>query len=111
MYSSASKIGEIRQELHPYLKEEFDLDKYEEFKNKYHDILKLYETHSINDFRGDYLRAKLETPKYYKYSILEKILNITKVSFLYFLNFLSYFLVIGFLCYILYFLTFAEKVS
>ncbi|MBF4246785.1 SLATT domain-containing protein, partial [Vibrio anguillarum] len=66
MYSCAAQLGELKQEVRPYLDEQsHNEQKYLEFKNKYHQLLKLYETHSNNDFRGDYYRAKLEMPEDY----------------------------------------------
>ncbi|EMK6649099.1 SLATT domain-containing protein, partial [Vibrio cholerae] len=66
MYSCAAQLGELKQEVRPYLEDKSHNEgKYLEFKNKYHQILKLYETHSNNDFRGDYYRAKLEMPEDY----------------------------------------------
>lgn len=52
MYSCASKLGELKQRIHPYLDKEFDQAPYDSFLNEYHNILRLFETHSNNDFRG-----------------------------------------------------------
>ncbi|TOB81876.1 hypothetical protein CGJ96_24945, partial [Vibrio parahaemolyticus] len=47
MYSCAAQLGELKQEVRPYLEDKsHNKEKYLEFKNKYHQLLKLYETHS-----------------------------------------------------------------
>lgn len=91
MYSCASKLGELKQKAHPFKKEgNFAQDKYDACWKDYHDVLKLYETHSNNDFRGDYLRAKLEMPEDYAINGVERFSMSAKVWALYILNFITY---------------------
>lgn len=91
MYSCASKLGELKQKSHPKANDDaFDKYTYDSCWKEYHDVLKLYETHSSNDFRGDYLRAKLEMPEHYPIEGLSKFLASAKVWFLYLLDFVAY---------------------
>ncbi len=91
MYSCASKLGELKQKAHPFKKEgSFDQAKYDACWKDYHDVLKLYETHSNNDFRGDYLRAKLEMPEDYTIQGFDRFAMSAKVWALYTLNFVTY---------------------
>jgi hypothetical protein len=91
MYSCASKLGELKQKAHPYKNDqEFNQAAYGECWKEYHDVLKLYETHSSNDFRGDYLRAKLEMPEDYPLNGWRRLLGTSKVWFLYSVNFVTY---------------------
>ncbi|MEX0297079.1 SLATT domain-containing protein [Pseudomonas putida] len=91
MYSCASKLGELKQKAHPFKQgANFDQAKYDVCWKDYHDVLKLYETHSNNDFRGDYLRAKLEMPEDYVIKGWDKFVMSVKVWGLYILNFVTY---------------------
>ena len=90
MYSCASKIGELKQKSHPNKQAEFDRPEYDRCWKEYHDLLKLYETHSNNDFRGDYLRAKLEMPEDYKIGRTERCIITFKVWLQYAFSFISY---------------------
>ncbi len=90
MYSCASKLGELKQKAHPFKVGDFNATKYDECWKEYHDMLKLYETHSNNDFRGDYLRAKLEMSDDYPMSRAERVLGTLKVWVLYAISFTSY---------------------
>jgi len=91
MYSCASKLGELKQKAHPFKQgANFDQAKYDVCWKDYHDVLKLYETHSNNDFRGDYLRAKLEMPEDYEIKGWDKFVMSVKVWGLYILNFVTY---------------------
>lgn len=91
MYSCASKLGELKQEAHPFKTAgAFVQAKYDESWKGYHDVLKLYETHSNNDFRGDYLRAKLEMPEDYPIEGWSKFWMSAKVWGSYILNFVTY---------------------
>lgn len=90
MYSCASKLGELKQKAHPFKVGDFNAGKYDECWKEYHDMLKLYETHSNNDFRGDYLRAKLEMSDDYPMSKTERTLGTFKVWVLYAMSFTSY---------------------
>lgn len=103
MYSCASKLGELKQEAHPHkTATDFDQTKYDECWKGYHDVLKLYETHSNNDFRGDYLRAKLEMREDYTMDRLERITTSAKVWGSYALNFVTYPMVAAVLILALY---------
>ena len=90
MYSCASELGELKQKLKPYLAKEIELEKYEEFRKEYYQILKLYETHSSNDFRGDYFRAKLEMPEFYSIRGIDWWAMKFNVFFAYLIDFISY---------------------
>lgn len=89
MYSCASRLGELKQKIYPHL-ENGTHDQYNYFKDEYHVILKLYETAAINDFRADYIRAKLDMPENYKFGRAESIYLHFKVASLYTLNYLQY---------------------
>jgi len=108
MYSCASQLGELKQKIHPHLENEHDSNLYDEFRNEYHSILKLYETHSNNDFRGDYTRAKLEMPE--NYVIKGKDWGLAKIHvyWSHLLDFSSYFAVIGILGWVLCWLWFGD---
>lgn len=95
MYSCASQLGELKQKIRPQVDLEFDEDKYHEFKDEYHQILKLYETHSSNDFRGDYYRAKLEMPEFYNIKGKDWAALKSKVILVHLINFISYPIVLG----------------
>ncbi|WP_268842060.1 SLATT domain-containing protein, partial [Vibrio anguillarum] len=112
MYSCAAQLGELKQEVRPYLDEQsHNEQKYLEFKNKYHQLLKLYETHSNNDFRGDYYRAKLEMPEDYEIKGFDWCVIYLKIFVSHVLNFMSYFIVISALLGVLYWITFGEPFS
>ena len=102
MYSCASRLGELKQKIHPHLGKDHDEKIYTEFLTEYHGILKLFETHSNNDFRGDYTRAKLEMPENYKIEGWDWCTAKIHVYWTYALDFLSYLLVIGILSWLLY---------
>ncbi|TNI49217.1 SLATT domain-containing protein [Aeromonas veronii] len=112
MYSCAAQLGELKQEVRPYLDEKsHNEQKYLEFKNKYHQLLKLYETHSNNDFRGDYYRAKLEMPEDYEIKGFDWWVIYFKILLAYILDFMSYFMVISALLSVLYWISFGEPFS
>ena len=106
MYSCASKLGELKQKIHPYLDQEHDQKAYDEFRESYHQILKLFETHSNNDFRGDYTRAKLEMPENYTISGTDWWYAKAHVYWTHLLDFSSYILVISTLLLVLYWVWF-----
>lgn len=101
MYSCASQLTELKQKFRPFISKEYDEKTYSDFKDEYHKILKHYETHSINDFRGDYFRAKLEMPDFYQLDMGEWWLLQIKVAFTYLLNFISYPIVVGILSFVI----------
>lgn len=107
MYACASKLGELKREMHPFVKQaHHDQQQYEYFVKEYHKILDLYETHSNNDFRGDYFRTKLEVPEHYEIKGLQWLIVKSEVILLYILDFKSYPLVAGVLATIIYWLWF-----
>jgi hypothetical protein len=106
MYSCASQLGELKQQIRPHLEIEYDESNYHKFRDEYHQILKLFETHSNNDFRGDYYRAKLEMPESYEITGMDCVTLKSKVIFVYLLNFISYPLVIGSLAWMVCWLWF-----
>ncbi|MCB2385614.1 SLATT domain-containing protein [Thalassolituus alkanivorans] len=91
MYSCASKLGELKQRMHPY-KESGDAteEKYNEFQKEYWSVLELYETHSSNDFSADNLRARLDMPEDYGITGRKKIETILDIYRMHVLNFISY---------------------
>lgn len=95
MYTCAAKLGELKQKIHPTLDVEHDQNKYDQFRDDYNKILKLYETHAINDFRGDYFRAKLEMPENYEIKGTDWWVAKIEIYYLHTLDFLSYPLVLG----------------
>lgn len=96
MYSCASKLGELKQRAHPF-KEMSDPteEKYIEFQKEYWSILKLYETHSSNDFSADNLRARLDMSEDYKLQGWRWFLAKFTVYRMHIINFISYPLAIG----------------
>ena len=108
MYSCASKLGELKQKIHPQLELEHDKEAYDKNRDEYHSILKLYETHSNNDFRGDYTRAKLEMPENYSVKGKDWWFAKAHVYWSYFIDFLSYFTVIGILGWVICWLWFGD---
>ena len=107
MYSCASKLGELKQKSHPHVHaDNFIQDSYDRCQKEYHDVLRLYETHSNNDFRGDYYRAKLDMPEDYDMSGLERFYESGKWRMLYVLNFINYPVIICFLMFALYWVSF-----
>jgi len=106
MYSCASQLGELKQKVRPQVVLDYDQAKYHEFRDEYHQILKLFETHSNNDFRGDYYRAKLEMPEFYEINGMEWFNLKSKVVVVYLLNFISYPIVLGSLLWMICWLWF-----
>lgn len=102
MYSCASKLGDLKQKVHPHLGEKFDKNEYNKFLDEYHNILKLFETHSNNDFRGDYVRAKLEMPENYVIKGCDWFIAKFYVCWVHLLDFSSYLVMIGILSLVLY---------
>jgi len=95
MYSCASKLGELKQKVHPQLEKEHDQKEYDSFRDEYHGVLKLYETHANNDFRGDYFRAKLEMPENYEIKGIDWWVMKAQIYLLHVLDFISYPIVLG----------------
>ena len=104
MYSCASQLGELKQKVYPHLDNKYDDKKYVEHREEYHSILKLFETHSMNDFRGDYFRAKLEMPENYEINGGDWWVMKSKIYFSYSINFMSYPTVLFVLMSVLYWL-------
>jgi hypothetical protein len=92
MYSCASRLGELKQKIYPYI-QDGSVEQYNQFKDDYNSILKLYETAAINDFRGDYMRAQLDMPENYIYSNPKRAYMHVKIVTLYAFNFIQYALV------------------
>lgn len=104
MYSCASQLGELKQKVYPHLDDEFNEEIYVQHREEYHSILKLFETHSMNDFRGDYFRAKLEMPENYEIKGGDWWLMKLKIYFAYSINFISYPTVFFILLWVLHWL-------
>jgi hypothetical protein len=103
MYSCASRLGELKQNIYPHL-ENGTSQQYYSFKDEYHSILKLYETAAINDFRADYIRAQLDMPENYKFTRMKGLYLNAKVSLLYAINYLQYIIVFVLFSGLLYWL-------
>jgi hypothetical protein len=106
MYSCAAQLGELKQKVHPHLDNDYDEKIYGEYRDEYNSILKLFETHSMNDFRGDYFRAKLEMPENYVIENLNWWTLKLKIYVAYSINFVSYPTVLLILSWVLYWLWF-----
>lgn len=111
MYSCAAKIGELKQRFYPHIENKHDDKIYDKFEKDYYSVLKLYETHSTNDFRGDYYRAKIDMPKFYKLGFFKNMYIRIQIYLSYTFNFISYPTVMGVLIYVLYWLWFGENYS
>lgn len=111
MYSCASKLGELKQKVHPHLEKERSQSEYDSFRDEYHGVLKLYETHSNNDFRGDYFRAKLEMPENYEIKGFDWAVLKAQIYFLHALDFISYPIVLGPLGWVICWLWFGDAPS
>jgi hypothetical protein len=111
MYSCASKLGELKLKIHPQLELQHDTESYDKLRDEYHGILKLYETHSNNDFRGDYIRAKLEMPENYTIKGIDWLRAQAHVYWSYFCDFLSYLTVIGIMGWVICWLWFGNIVG
>jgi hypothetical protein len=91
MYSCASKLGELKQRMHPYKTiSDPSEDRYNDFQKEYWQILELYETHSSNDFSADNLRARLDMPEHYEIKGWNKIETKFIIYRMHLLNFISY---------------------
>lgn len=102
MYSCASKLGNLTQQMYPYRHmENPPHEKYYEFQKEYWSILELFETHSNNDFSGDHLRARLDMPEYYNLTGVDRWLTVLKIYRMHILNFASYFIVLAILFWVL----------
>jgi hypothetical protein len=103
MYSCASRLGELKQKIYPHI-DNGTAPQYEEFKAQYHEILKLYETAAINDFRADYVRAQLDMPENYNFGLPIKTYLHIKIFFMYLLNYIQYLFVLSVFSWLLYWL-------
>lgn len=108
MYSCASLLGELKQKIHPHLDNDHDQDLYSDFRDEYYSILKVYETHSNTDFRGDYIRSRLEMPENYNVSGVDWWIAKYEIYSAYFLNFFSYLFVLAVLGRVLYWVAFGN---
>lgn len=110
MYSCASRLGELKQKIYPHLNDGTH-EMYNSFKVEYHDILKLYETAAINDFRADYIRAQLDMPENYKFGGFQSAYLHAKVAFFYTLNYLQYIAIFALFSGMLYWLWFGPQAA
>ncbi|MGR5118899.1 SLATT domain-containing protein [Vibrio astriarenae] len=106
MYSCAAQLGELKQEIYPLLDKKMDEKNYQNYRVEYNRILKLYETHSTNDFRADYLRAQLDMPEHYPMTWFERKKIQSKVAWGLLLNHLPYITLITILGYVVCWLWF-----
>ncbi len=107
MYSCASRLGELKQKIYPFLGSGSS-EQYNSFKEEYHSILKMYETAAINDFRADYVRAQLDMPENYQFSGVKSFYLHIKVGLLYAFNYFQYFAVFVLFSGLLYWLWFGD---
>jgi hypothetical protein len=110
MYSCASRLGELKQKIYPFI-DNGTVTQYAEFKTQYHEILKLYETAAINDFRADYIRAQLDMPENYNFGGIKKLTLHVKVFLMYFLNYMQYLVVLAVFSSLLYWLWLGPKAA
>lgn len=110
MYSCASRLGELKQRIYPFL-ETGEIEQYNNFKDEYHEVLKLYETAAINDFRADYVRAQLDMPENYQFGRVKTVYLNLKVRVLYFLDYLQYCVVFAIFSGLLYWLWLGPKAA
>jgi len=108
MYSCASQLNALKREADPHTAEG-KLEKYAEISKKYQEILDLYETASINDFRADYWRSQLEMPEDYDIKGDSRKKLHAKIWFRYALNFVQYPLIVLIYVFLLYWLWIGEK--
>lgn len=102
MFACASQLSELRQRFLPLITSDNpSKDEYERVQKEYWDILKIYETHSNNDFGGDNLRARLDMPEFYSFSGYKRFEAIVNVYRMHIWNFLSYPVVWGTLALLL----------
>ena len=97
---------ELKKKMYPLMRKEHNQEKYDELRLEYDEVLRLYETHSNNDFRAVYIQAKLEMPENYtvtgadwwkaKFYIYKGLI----------INFSSYLLVIGIIGWVICWLWF-----
>jgi len=106
MYSCAAQLGELKQEIYPMLDKKFEEKDYQKYRVEYNRILKLYETHSTNDFRADYLRAQLDMPEHYPMKWPQRKKVQSQVVWALFWNHLSYITLILILGYVVCWLWF-----
>lgn len=92
-YACASELVEMKRRLQPY-KLECSEESYNKLQKEYNSILQKYETHTVNDFRSDYIRAKIhqENPKK-ELTRLDKFMMQLAWRLAYALNFSYYFLI------------------
>ncbi|MBT2787863.1 MULTISPECIES: SLATT domain-containing protein [unclassified Halomonas] len=92
-YACASELVEMKRRLQPF-KHECTEESYEKLQKQYNNILQKYETHTVNDFRSDYVRAKLyqENPKK-ELTIVDKFKMQLSWRSAYVLSFSYYFLI------------------
>lgn len=92
-YACASELVEMKRRLQPYKLECSD-ESYNKLQKEYNGILQKYETHTVNDFRSDYIRAKIyqENPKK-ELTLADKFKMQLAWRLAYALNFSYYFLI------------------
>lgn len=105
MYSCASRLGELKQKIYPYITTG-NTEKYHEFQEKYGSILKVYETAQINDFRADYFKAQLDMPENYPFGKIDRILLKLKIYFLYIYDFSQYILITLVMIFLIFWIVF-----
>lgn len=112
LYSCASVLAKLKVEMTPYLNKEapqsdqpnYLHDKYLEFHKKYDQTLSRYEMEAVDDFRVDYLKAKLQMPEDYSYTKKEKIVEYMRVWKGSTTNFAHYYIILIAVISILYWL-------
>lgn len=107
MYSCASRINKLKLKADPAVAAG-DMAAYESLCREYQGILDLYETASIQDFRADYWRAKMEMPEDYVLGREEMRWMKFKIFLLYIINFIEYPLVLLSYAFAMYWLVFGS---
>lgn len=111
LYSCAAKLGKLKQEIFPYVNFEDNhidmeanntLKLYNDSKKEYHEILDLYETHSVNDFKADYKIAKLEMNDKFSLKWWKHFTYRLEMILMYSINFSAYVLILSFVCFLLF---------
>ncbi|MBL1267465.1 MAG: SLATT domain-containing protein [Halomonas sp.] len=106
-YSCASELVELKRKVLNQIHEKTAV--YDEIANEYSAILKRYETHTVKDFRSDHTRALAESKHAKDKGFLKKIKCHFKWVLGYFLDFISYILVLFSLGPLLVFILFGTQ--
>ena len=93
LYSCASLLTELKQEIRPYVQTGNET-LYKDYSAKYNVILRQYQSHAVDDFSIDNIVSKLSMKEYYYPSIGSRVMAHTKYRLFYFIEFSPYFLLV-----------------